>query len=203
MPQLGTFLGTFVLLGFAGWIALGVVVLLFLWFMGAYNGLVRLKNIGKEAWAQIDVQLKRRHDLIPNLIATAKGYMKHEKETLEAVIKARQTAVNVTVDPNAGPAAVAKAESALAGVMKQFMMLTENYPELKANENMLKIQEELTSTENRISFARQHYNDSVRQYNTKLEQIPTNIVKNFGDFAAMEFFEIEDEAERAAPKVEF
>jgi LemA protein len=199
MPQLGTF----VLLGYAGWIALGAVVLLFLWFMGAYNGLVRLKNIGKEAWAQIDVQLKRRHDLIPNLVETAKGYMKHEKETLEAVIKARQTAVNVTVDPNAGPAAVAKAENALAGVMKQFMMLTENYPELKANQNMLKIQEELTSTENRIAFARQHYNDSVRQYNTKLEQIPTNIIKNFGDFPAMEFFEIEDAAQREAPKVQF
>ena len=180
-----------------------MAVLLLFWFMGAYNGLVRLKNIGKEAWAQIDVQLKRRHDLIPNLVETAKGYMKHEKETLEAVIQARQTAVNVTVDPNAGPAAVAKAESALAGVMKQFMMLTENYPDLKANENMLKIQEELTSTENRISFARQHYNDAVRQYNTKLEQIPTNIVKNFGDFPAMEFFEIEDESERAAPKVQF
>ena len=197
------YLGTFVLLGFGGWIALGVAVLLLFWFMGAYNGLVRLKNIGKEAWAQIDVQLKRRHDLIPNLVETAKGYMKHEQGTLEAVIKARQTAVNVTVDPNAGPAAVAKAEGALAGVMKQFMMLTENYPDLKANENMLKVQEELTSTENRISFARQHYNDAVRQYNTKLEQIPTNIVKNFGDFPAMEFFEIEDDAERAAPKVQF
>jgi len=199
MPQLGTF----VLVGYAGWVALGAVLLLLFWFLGAYNGLVRLKNIGKEAWAQIDVQLKRRHDLIPNLVETAKGYMKHEKETLEGVIKARQTAVNVTLDPSAGPAQVAKAENALAGVMKQFMMLTENYPELKANENMLKVQEELTSTENRISFARQHYNDSVRQYNTKLEQIPTNIIKNFGDFPAMEFFEIEDAAQREAPKVQF
>jgi len=197
------YLGTFVLLGFGGWIALGVAVLLLFWFMGAYNGLVRLKNIGKEAWAQIDVQLKRRHDLIPNLVETAKGYMKHEQGTLEAVIKARQTAVNVTVDPNAGPAAVAKAEGALAGVMKQFMMLTENYPDLKANQNMLQVQEELTSTENRISFARQHYNDSVRRYNTKLEQVPTNIVKNFGDFPPQEFFELEDEAQREAPKVSF
>ena len=134
---------------------------------------------------------------------TAKGYMKHEAGTLEAVIKARQTAVNVTADPNAGPAAVAKAENALAGVMKQFMMLTENYPDLKANQNMLQVQEELTSTENRISFARQHYNDSVRRYNTKLEQIPTNIVKNFGDFPPQEFFELEDEAQREAPKVSF
>jgi LemA protein len=196
-------LGTVVLLGYAGWIIGGVILLLFVWFMGAYNGLVRLKNIGKEAWAQIDVQLKRRHDLIPNLVNTAKGYMTHEKETLEAVIKARQTAVNVTLDENAGPAAVAQAENALGQVMKQFMMLTENYPELKANENMLKIQEELTSTENRIAFARQHFNDAVRQYNTKLEQIPTNIIKNFGDFPPQEFFELEDEAQRAAPTVQF
>jgi len=193
----------FTLLAYGGWIALGAVVLLVLWFLGAYNGLVALKNNGKEAWAQIDVQLKRRHDLIPNLIATAKGYMKHEAGTLEAVIAARQTAVNITADPNMGPAAVAKAEGALAGVMKQFMMLTENYPDLKADKQMLQVQEELTSTENRIAFARQHYNDSVRRYNTKLEQIPTNIVKNFGDFPALEFFELQDEAQREAPKVEF
>ncbi len=196
-------LGMFTLLAYGGWIALGAVVLLVLWFLGAYNGLVALKNNGKEAWAQIDVQLKRRHDLIPNLIATAKGYMKHEAGTLEAVIAARQTAVNITADPNMGPAAVAKAEGALAGVMKQFMMLTENYPDLKADKQMLQVQEELTSTENRIAFARQHYNDSVRRYNTKLEQIPTNIVKNFGDFPALEFFELQDEAQREAPKVEF
>jgi len=185
------------------WIVVGVGVLVVFWFFGLYNGLVRLKNTGKEAWAQIDVQLKRRHDLIPNLVETAKGYMSHERETLEAVIKARQTAVNVTVDPAAGPAAVAKAENALAQVMKQFMMLTENYPDLKANQNMLSIQEELSSTENRISFARQRYNDVVRQYNTKLEQVPTNIVKNFGDFPPQEFFEIQDVAQREAPKVQF
>ena len=108
------------------WVLVGLLVLLVIWFIGLYNGLVRLKNVAKEAWAQIDVQLKRRHDLIPNLVETAKGYMKHEAGTLEAVIKARQTAVQVTADPNAGPAAVAKAENALASVMKQFMMLTEN-----------------------------------------------------------------------------
>ncbi len=185
------------------WVIVGLLVVIVIWFVALYNGLVRLKNVAKEAWAQIDVQLKRRHDLIPNLVETAKGYMKHEASTLEAVIKARQTAVQVTADPNAGPAAVAKAENALAGVMKQFMMLTENYPDLKANQNMLQVQEELTSTENRISFARQHYNDSVRRYNTKLEQIPTNIVKNFGDFPPQEFFELEDEAQREAPKVSF
>ena len=197
-------LGMFMFLAeIGGWIVGGVVVLLIFWFLGAYNGLVALKNNGKEAWAQIDVQLKRRHDLIPNLIATAKGYMKHEAGTLEKVIAARQTAVNVTADPNLGPAAVAKAEGALSGVMKQFMMLTENYPDLKADKQMLQVQEELTSTENRIAFARQHYNDSVRRYNTKLEQIPTNVIKNFGDFPSLEYFELEDEAQREAPKVEF
>ncbi|MHC4408630.1 MAG: LemA family protein [Planctomycetota bacterium] len=185
------------------WIILGVLAVVVFWFFGAYNGLVRLKNVGKEAWAQIDVQLKRRHDLIPNLIATAKGYMKHEQETLEKVIQARNSAVAAASDPGQGPAAVAGAENALTGVLRQFFALSENYPDLKANQNMLQVQEELTSTENRIAFSRQHYNDAVRRYNTKLEQIPTNIVKNFGDFPAMEFFEIEDPAERQAPKVEF
>ena len=164
---------------------------------------MRLKNIGKEAWAQIDVQLKRRHDLIPNLIETAKGYMKHEQETLEKVIQARNAAVAATADPGQGPAAVAGAEGMLTGVLRQFFALSESYPDLKANTNMLQVQEELTSTENRIAFARQHYNDSVRRYNTKLEQIPTNLVKNFGDFPEMEFFEIEDPQEREAPRVSF
>ena len=187
----------------AGWVLLGVLVLLVFWFVALYNGLVRLKNVTKEAWAQIDVQLKRRHDLIPNLVETAKGYMKHEKETLERVIQARNSAVAATADPNQGPAAVAGAENMLTGALRQFFALSENYPDLKANQNMLQVQEELTSTENRIAFARQHYNDSVRRYNTKLEQIPTNIVKNFGDFPALEYFELEDEAQREAPKVEF
>ncbi len=185
------------------WVALAGAVVIAIWFFGLYNGLVRLKNLAGEGWAQIDVQLKRRHDLIPNIVAVAKGYMKHEQETLEKVVKARQTAVNVTLDANAGPAQVAKAENQLAGVMKQFMMLTENYPDLKANQNMMQVQEELTSTENRIAFARQHYNDTVRRYNTKLEQVPTNIIKNFGDFPPREYFELEDPAQREAPKVEF
>ncbi|MHC4340325.1 MAG: LemA family protein [Planctomycetota bacterium] len=187
----------------AGWILLIGLVLLAFWFFALYNGLVRLKNIGKEAWAQIDVQLKRRHDLIPNLVETAKGYMKHEKETLERVIQARNAAVAATSDPGQGPAAVAQAENMLTGVLRQFFALSEAYPDLKANQNMLQVQEELTSTENRIAFARQHYNDAVRRYNTKLEQVPTNIVKNFGDFPALEFFELEDEAQRQPPKVEF
>jgi LemA protein len=186
-----------------GWIALIVLALVAVWFVGLFNGLVRLKNIAKEAWAQIDVQLKRRHDLIPNLVETAKGYMKHERETLEAVIQARNAAVAATQDPNQGPAQVAAAENMLTGVLRQFFALSEAYPDLKANTNMLQVQEELTSTENRIAFARQHYNDSVRRYNTKLEQIPTNIVKNFGDFPAMEFFELEDPQAREAPKVSF
>jgi len=184
-------------------ILLAVLVVLALWFVGLYNGLVRLKNIGKEAWAQIDVQLKRRHDLIPNLVETAKGYMKHERETLERVIQARNAAVAATADPSKGPAAVGAAETMLTGALRQFFALSEAYPDLKANQNMLKLQEELTSTENRIAFSRQHYNDSVRRYNTKLEQVPTNFVKNFGDFPPMEFFEIENAAEREVPKVQF
>jgi LemA protein len=186
-----------------GWIALIIVALLALWFVALFNGLVRLKNIGKEAWAQIDVQLKRRHDLIPNLVETAKGYMKHEKETLERVIQARNAAVTVQADPTKGPAAIGAAENMLTGALRQFFALSENYPDLKANQNMLQVQEELTSTENRIAFSRQHYNDSVRRYNTKLEQVPTNIVKNFGDFPPLEFFEIENAAEREVPKVSF
>ncbi|MEE8106244.1 MAG: LemA family protein [Planctomycetota bacterium] len=181
------------------WI-IGLVVVIGVWFVGLYNGLVRLKNIVEEAWAQIDVQLKRRHDLIPNLVETAKGYMKHEKETLEAVIQARNSAVAAA---GQGPAAAGPAENMLTGALRQFFALSEAYPDLKANENMLSLQEELTSTENRIAFSRQHYNDSVRRYNTKLEQIPTNIVKNFGDFPEKEFFEIEDPSEREAPKVSF
>ncbi|MHC4957988.1 MAG: LemA family protein [Planctomycetota bacterium] len=188
----------------AGWILLIVLVVLIPWFIGLYNGLVRLKNVCGEAWAQIDVQLKRRHDLIPNLVETAKGYMKHEQETLEKVIQARNAAVTAQQDPSQGPAAVAGAENMLTGVLRQFFALSENYPDLKANTNMLQVQEELTSTENRISFARQHYNDSVRRYNTKLEQIPTNIVKNFGDFPAREFFELDEDSEaREVPKVSF
>jgi len=187
----------------AGWVLLLVLLVLVVWFVGLYNVLVRLKNRTKEAWAQIDVQLKRRHDLIPNLVETAKGYMKHERETLERVIQARNAAVAASADPGKGPAAVAGAENALTGVLRQFFALSENYPNLKANTNMLQVQEELTSTENRIAFSRQHYNDSVRRYNTKLEVVPTNVVKNFGDFAPAEYFEIEEPKEREAPKVEF
>ncbi len=192
------------LLAVASWVwPVVIIVVVVVWFVVLYNGLVKLRNIAKAAWAQIDVQLKRRHDLIPNLVETAKGYMKHEQETLEKVIQARNSAVAATNAADQGPAAVAAAEGMLSGVLRQFFALSESYPDLKANENMLNIQEELASTENRIAFARQHYNDSVRIYNTKREVIPTNIVKGFGDFPAMEFFELEDQAEREVPKVEF
>ena len=184
------------------WIVGGLVIV-GIWFFTLYNGLVRLKNIGKEAWAQIDVQLKRRHDLIPNLVETAKGYMKHERETLTGVMEARNTAVKIQASADMGPAAMAKAENALIGAMRQLMAVVENYPDLKADKQMLAVQEELASTENRIAFARQHYNDAVRRYNTKREVVPTNMVKNFGDFPGMEFFELEDEAAREAPKVSF
>ena len=178
----------------------GAAVVLVIWFFSLYNGLVGLKNIGQEAWAQIDVQLKRRHDLIPNLVETAKGYMKHEQETLEKVIQARNAAVAAAPK---GAGAAGAAEGMLSGMLRQFFALVESYPDLKANTNMLALQEELASTENRIAFSRQHYNDSVRRYNTKLGQVPTNMIKNFGDFPPLEFFELEDEAERAAPKVSF
>ncbi len=192
------------LLAVASWVwPVVIIVVVVVWFVVLYNGLVKLRNIAKAAWAQIDVQLKRRHDLIPNLVETAKGYMKHEQETLEKVIQARNSAVAATNAADQGPEAVAAAEGMLSGVLRQFFALSESYPDLKANENMLNIQEELASTENRIAFARQHYNDSVRIYNTKREVIPTNIVKGFGDFPAMEFFELEDQAEREVPKVEF
>ena len=186
----------------AGWIALGIIVgllvLLVLIFIGIYNGLVRLRNRGKEAWAQIDVQLKRRHDLIPNLVETVKGYAGHERETLESVIQARSQAVAAH-----GPADQAKAERGLSGALGRLMLLAEQYPNLKANENFLALQEELASTENKISFARQFYNEQVMLYNTKIQSIPDNIIAGVGGFREMEFFELEDKAQREAPQVKF
>lgn len=194
-------------------IILGVVAFLALivglWVMGAYNGLVTLRNRFKNAFAQIDVQLKRRYDLIPNLVETAKGYMKHERETLDAVISARAEAqkceVNVSADPS-DPAAMQslmQAEGKLGGVLGRLMMLTENYPDLKANENMKQLTEELTTTENKVAFARQAYNDSVMAYNTKREVFPTNIIAGMFNFKEATMFEITDTAERNAPKVSF
>ena len=183
-----------------GLILLGILVVIILWFFTAYNGLVRLRNQVKNAWAQIDVQLKRRHDLIPNLVETAKGYVKHERETLENITKARNLAVDAS---GSGVGAQAKAEGALAGALSKFFAVVENYPDLKANQNFLALQEELTSTENKVGFARQFYNDQVMTFNTKIETVPTNIVANLCNFKQAEFFEVEAPAEREAPKVQF
>lgn len=182
-------------------ILLGVVVVFVLWLVGLYNGLVRKRNQVKNAWAQIDVQLKRRCDLIPNLVETAKGYMTHERETLETIAKARSGALSAQASGQV--AQISQAEGQLAGALRGFYAVAENYPDLKANANFLALQEELTSTENKISFARQFYNDSVMTYNTARETIPTNLVAGLGNFPAADYFEIENAAEREVPKVKF
>jgi len=181
-----------------GWIILAIPVALVIWGVGIYNALVRLRNGVKNAWSQIDVQLKRRHDLIPNLVETAKGYMKHERETFEEVTKARSRAMDAgTVGEKA------QAESGLSGALGRFMLVVENYPELQANQNFLALQEELTSTENRIAYSRQGYNDQVYFFNNKIQMFPSNIIANTFNFQKEEFFEIEDVAQREAPKVSF
>ncbi|MBK8267046.1 MAG: LemA family protein [Planctomycetes bacterium] len=180
------------------WVILGVAVILVLWAIAAYNGLVGGRNQVKNAWSQIDVQLKRRHDLIPNLVETVKGYAGHEKETLERVIQARSRAVDAK-----GPAAVGAAEGELSQALGRLMMLSEQYPNLKANQNFSALQEELTSTENKVGFSRQYYNDSVMHYNTRLESFPTNLIGNSFGFEKEEFFELADIAQREAPKVSF
>ena len=179
-------------------IVLAVVLVLFLLF--TYNGLIRVRNQMKNAWAQIDVQLKRRHDLIPNLVETAKGYMTHERETFESITKARnlaQKAVGTSVG------AQSKAEGELSSVLSKLLMVVENYPDLKANTNFLALQEELSSTENKIGFSRQFYNDSVMGYNNKIQMFPSNVIAGMFGFKTGEFFEIEVAAERAVPKVSF
>jgi len=194
-------------------IALGVlaaiVVILGLWVMGIYNSLVSLRNRFKNAFAQIDVQLKRRYDLIPNLVEIAKGYLKHESSTLEAVIKARNIAASAAQTAAANPADanamrnLAGAESGLTGALSRLMVVTEAYPELKANQNMMQLTEELTSTENKISFARQAYNDSVMGYNTTRETFPNVIFAGMFGFLPAELFKIDDPSERNAPQVKF
>ena len=177
-----------------------IVVILVIIFVANYNGLVGLRNQTKNAWAQIDVQLKRRHDLIPNLIETVKGYMQHERGTLEAVTNARNLAQSIA---NSGPAERAKAEGELSGALARLLAVVENYPNLKANQNFLALQEELTATENKISFARQYYNDSVLGYNNKTQMFPSNIIAGMSNFKQGEFFEVEAPEEREAPKVSF
>ncbi len=182
------------------YIIIGIAVLLIIIMASMYNGLVRLRNRVRNAWAQIDVQLKRRHDLIPNLVETAKGYMTHERGTFEAVTKARNLAQKAV---GTGVGAQSKAEGELSGALSRLLLVVENYPDLKANQNFLAVQEELTSTENKISFSRQYYNDTVLRYNNKTQMFPSNMMAGMMGFKASEFFEVEAAAEREAPKVSF
>jgi LemA protein len=192
-----------------GWIILIVIVAAVLFGVTIYNRLVAGRNRYKNAFAQIDVQLTRRHDLIPNLVETAKGYIKHERETLEAVINARNAAVSglqaAAADPT-NPEAIRKlsqAEQGLSGALGRLFALSEAYPDLKANQNMMQLSEELTTTENKVAFARQAYNDSVMDYNTLRESFPSNFVAGWFAFKAAELLEIEDVAKREVPKVSF
>ena len=171
------------------WIVLGIVVLIGLYVMLTYNGLVGLRNRIENAWAQIDVQLKRRYDLIPNLVETVKGYATHEKETLDAVIRARNSAMAAS-----GPQEQGQAENMITGALKSVFALSEAYPDLKANQNFLNLQEELTGTEGRIAYARQFYNDTVNRYNTKIQTFPTVAIANVFNFTEREYFEAEGEA---------
>ena len=191
-------------------IAIGAALLLLIVIViGMYNSLVRDRNQVKNAFAQIDVQLKRRHDLIPNLVETAKGYMAHEKETLQGVTEARNHAMAAAKAAAANPVgggavkALSSAEGALSGALGRLMVTMEAYPDLKASQNMMQVQEELTTTENKIAFSRQAYNDSVMHYNVRREQFPSNIVAGLFNFQEADMFEIEDESEKAAPKVSF
>ena len=182
------------------WVIIGIVVILAIVLIAVYNGLVRLRNQVKNAWAQIDVQLKRRYDLIPNLVETVRGYMKFERETLEAVTKARNVAMQAS---SAGAAERGKAEGELSSALTRLLAVVERYPDLKANQNFLALQEELTSTENKISFSRQYYNDSVLRYNNQTQMFPSNIIAGMTGFKAGEFFQVTAEEERKAPKVSF
>ena len=192
-----------------GYIFLAVIVLFIIYVISIYNGLVTLRNRFKNAFSQIDVQLQRRYDLIPNLIEVAKGYLKHEKETLEAVIKARNQAMSASKNAAARPDnssvidALNVAEGALSGAMGRFMALAEAYPDLKANQSMQQLMEELASTENKIAFSRQHFNDSIMIYNNQREQFPNSIIANFFKFQAAKLLEIESSEARQAVKVKF
>ncbi len=192
-----------------GIIALIVAVVIVIFVVSIYNGLVSLRNRYKNAFAQIDVQLKRRYDLIPNLVETAKGYIKHERETLEAVIAARNQASSAGAKAAANPGnhaamqQLAGAEGALAGAMSKMMLVVERYPDLKANQTMSQLMEELTSTENKVAFSRQAYNDAVMTYNTAREKFPAVILAGAMGFQPADLFEITDAQEREAPKVSF
>lgn len=183
------------------WIVLVVVIVLVIIIIGMYNGLIRLKNRVAEAWSDIDVQLKRRYDLIPNLIETVKGYAKHESETLEKVVNARNAAMQAQSGGDAK--AQAEAENALSSTLKSIFALSESYPDLKANQNFLELQKELSDTENKIQASRRFYNTNVRDFNTKLQIFPTNVIAGMLGFEARDFFEIEDKQERENVKVTF
>ena len=183
---------------YAVFIFLGIVLILIFYIIGIYNSLVKLRNQVKNAWSQIDVQLKRRHDLIPNLIKTVKGYMEHERGTLDSVTNARAQAMGAqTVGEKSA------AEGLLSGALGKLQIAVEAYPDLKANQNFLSLQEELSSTENKISFSRQNYNDQVLFFNNKTEMFPSNIIAGMFNFKEEEFFEIEDRTEKEVPKVDF
>jgi LemA protein len=190
-------------------IVLGLLVLLVVWVVGIYNRLVALRNRFKNAFAQIDVQLKRRYDLIPNLVEVAKGYMAHERTTLEAVVAARNAAASAEAKAAANPAdagavrGLAGAEGELTGALGRLFALAEAYPDLKANQNMMALQEELATTENKVAFARQAYNDAVMTYNTATEVFPATLVARNFKFEPAQLFEVEVPAEREAPKVSF
>ena len=179
-------------------VVLAVIAFLVFFVVSMYNSLIRLRNQVKNAWSQIDVQLKRRHDLIPNLLEAVKGYMVHERETLQNITNARTQAMSATSVEDKS-----KAELKLTDAMTKFNLVVENYPDLKANQNFLSLQEELSSTENKISFSRQNYNDQVLYFNNKIEMFPSNILAGMFNFTKEAFFELEDKGERAVPKVSF
>lgn len=180
------------------WVMLAVIAVVILSLIGIYNSLVGLRNQVRNSWSQIDVQLKRRHDLIPNLIESVKGYMQHERGTLESLTQARSQAMSAR-----GVGQKGQAEGALSAAISRFFAVAENYPELKASQNFLSLQEELSSTENRIAFARQNYNDQILAYNNKIQMFPSNLIANAFQFKTEEFFELEDQSQKATPKVSF
>jgi LemA protein len=184
------------------WLLLVIAVVVGLWIVSAYNGLISLKNQTINAFKQIDVQLKRRHDLIPNLVNTVKGAMDFEKSTLEAVIQARNQAVRVNASGPDAVKEISQAENALSGALSRLLVTVERYPDLKATGNVAQLQEELTSTENKIGFARQLYNDTATQYNTKQQQFPTTLVAGLAHAERADLWEIDDQAERAVPQVD-
>jgi len=184
-----------------GWIVLGVIALIVVFLIFTYNALVRLRNMVDEAWNQISVQLKRRHDLIPNLVNAVKGYMDFEQETLTRVIEARSAAVTATERGPSGAAQAAQAENFLTGALRQLFALVENYPDLKANENVMQLQEELTTTENQIGFSRQHFNSTVREFNTSIQTFPNVLIAGVFGFRERDYFQIA-EADAAVPQVD-